>query len=60
MTPALDIDAVAVKFGGVQAVAGVSCTIARGEMVGLIGPNGAGKTTTVRTLGTLLAPSSGP
>ena len=28
-------------------------------MFGFLGPNGAGKTTTVRTLGTLIAPSSG-
>jgi ABC-type multidrug transport system ATPase subunit len=31
----------------------------RGEVFGFLGPNGAGKTTTVRTLGTLLAPTSG-
>jgi ABC-2 type transport system ATP-binding protein len=33
--------------------------IGRGEVFGFLGPNGAGKTTTVRTLGTLLAPTSG-
>jgi branched-chain amino acid transport system ATP-binding protein len=59
MTAALDIDAVAVKFGGVQAVDGVSCTIARGEMVGLIGPNGAGKTTLLKVIAGVLAPDSG-
>ncbi len=30
-----------------------------GEVFGFLGPNGAGKTTTVRTLGTLIAPTSG-
>lgn len=30
-----------------------------GEVFGFLGPNGAGKTTTVRTLGTLVAPTSG-
>jgi ABC-2 type transport system ATP-binding protein len=33
--------------------------VARGEVFGFLGPNGAGKTTTVRTLGTLIAPTSG-
>ena len=33
--------------------------VGRGEVFGFLGPNGAGKTTTVRTLGTLIAPTSG-
>jgi ABC-2 type transport system ATP-binding protein len=33
--------------------------VARGEVFGFLGPNGAGKTTTVRTLATLMAPTSG-
>lgn len=32
-------------FDGVTALAGFSCSVTRGEVVGLIGPNGAGKTT---------------
>ena len=32
-------------FGGVQAVADMSFSMERGELMGLIGPNGAGKTT---------------
>ena len=43
----------------VRAVAGISFTVARGEMVGLLGGNGAGKTTTMRILATLLRPTSG-
>jgi ABC-2 type transport system ATP-binding protein len=36
-----------------------SFEIGYGEVFGFLGPNGAGKTTTVRTLGTLIAPTSG-
>jgi branched-chain amino acid transport system ATP-binding protein len=59
MTSALQVDAVAIRFGGVQAVAGVSCSIARGDLVGLIGPNGAGKTTLLKIIAGLLAPDTG-
>jgi len=48
MTPALELDEIAVRFGGVHAVAGVSVAVAPGDFVGLIGPNGAGKTTLIR------------
>lgn len=43
----------------VEAVRGVSLTVARGEIFGLIGPNGAGKTTLLRMLGAILTPTSG-
>jgi ABC-2 type transport system ATP-binding protein len=39
--------------------ADLSLEVGRGEVFGFLGPNGAGKTTTVRTLGTLLAPTTG-
>lgn len=45
--------------GEVRAVDGVSFTVARGEIFGLLGANGAGKTTTLRTLATVLQPTSG-
>jgi branched-chain amino acid transport system ATP-binding protein len=45
VVPTLEVHDVTVRFGGIQAVGGVSLEIAPGEVVGIIGPNGAGKTT---------------
>jgi len=42
---ALQVDDVAVRFGAVVALDGVSFAVRRGEICGLIGPNGSGKTT---------------
>jgi len=47
------------RFGDRIAFQDVSFEIGYGEVFGFLGPNGAGKTTTVRTLGTLIAPTSG-
>jgi ABC-2 type transport system ATP-binding protein len=47
------------RYGDTVAVAGVSFTVARGEIFGYLGRNGSGKTTTVRMLTTLTRPSSG-
>jgi branched-chain amino acid transport system ATP-binding protein len=46
-------------FDGVQALRGVTLTLARGEVVGLIGPNGAGKSTLVNVLSGFDRPDDG-
>jgi len=58
-SPALSVEHLTKRFGDRAAFDDVSFTVGRGEVFGFLGPNGAGKTTTVRTLGTLLAPTSG-
>jgi ABC-2 type transport system ATP-binding protein len=57
--PAIEVDALAKTYGEVEAVRGVSFTVARGEVFGFLGPNGAGKTTTINMLCTLARPTSG-
>ncbi len=57
--PALSVQALSKHFGERIAFEDVSFEVGRGEVFGFLGPNGAGKTTTVRTLGTLIAPTSG-
>ena len=56
---AIEVSHLTKVFGGRTAGSDVSFSVASGEVFGFLGPNGAGKTTTVRTLGTLIAPSSG-
>ncbi len=57
--PAVSVEHLTKRFGDRIGFADVSFEVGRGEVFGFLGPNGAGKTTTVRTLGTLLAPTSG-
>lgn len=59
MSPIILVEDLHKRFGGTQALAGVSLSVEPGTVLGLLGPNGAGKTTTVRVLATLLAADEG-
>jgi branched-chain amino acid transport system ATP-binding protein len=55
----LEIDNLAVSYGSIAALGGISLKIEPGEVVTLIGGNGAGKSTTLRTISGLLSPRTG-
>jgi branched-chain amino acid transport system ATP-binding protein len=57
--PLLELRNVALRFGGIVALDGVSFTLEKGEILGLIGPNGAGKTTLFNCLSRLYTPNHG-
>jgi ABC-2 type transport system ATP-binding protein len=56
---AIDVSRLSKSYDGHQAVSDISFQVYAGEIFGLLGPNGAGKSTTLRTLITLLTPTSG-
>jgi branched-chain amino acid transport system ATP-binding protein len=58
-TPFLEVADVSKSFGGLKAVADVSFSMRRDEIVGLIGPNGAGKTTLLRLITGFLKAETG-
>jgi branched-chain amino acid transport system ATP-binding protein len=55
----LEIGNLSVWYGPVQALRGITLSVAEKEVVALIGSNGAGKSTTLRTVSGLLRPKSG-
>ena len=59
MTPAIEVDTVAKRYGEFTALGGVSLAIQQGEFFGLLGPNGAGKTTLISIIAGLTLATSG-
>jgi ABC-2 type transport system ATP-binding protein len=59
MPQVLEVTSLRKSFGDVQALCGISFSIAPGEIFGYLGPNGAGKTTTLRILTDLIHADAG-
>jgi ABC-2 type transport system ATP-binding protein len=57
--PAIQTQELAKRYGRIDALAGLTMTVPRGEVFGFLGPNGAGKTTAVKLLLGLVKPTSG-
>lgn len=57
--PAIQVDDLRYSYGEVEAVKGISFTVAPGEILGFLGPNGAGKSTTIKVLTGQLRPTGG-
>jgi branched-chain amino acid transport system ATP-binding protein len=55
----LEVRDVALRFGGIVALDGVSFALEEGQILGLIGPNGAGKTTLFNCVSRLYTPNRG-
>jgi branched-chain amino acid transport system ATP-binding protein len=59
-TPAmLAVDGLVVRYGGIEALHGVSLRVHTGEIVGVLGPNGAGKSSAMNGLMGLVRPARG-
>jgi ABC-2 type transport system ATP-binding protein len=58
-SPAIHTIELAKRYRETVALAGLSMTVARGEVFGFLGPNGSGKTTAVRLLLGLARPTGG-
>jgi len=56
---AIEINNLTKVYGNSRGITDISFTIEEGEIFGFIGPNGAGKSTTIRTLLSLIYPTSG-
>ncbi len=55
----LQVQDVSVRFGGIQALRGVSFDVQTGEIFSIIGPNGAGKTSMLNVISGFYRPDKG-
>lgn len=56
---ALRVEALAKRYGKVEALRGIDLCVQAGEIFGFLGPNGAGKSTTIRVVLDLIRPTAG-
>ncbi|MDQ0194158.1 ABC transporter ATP-binding protein [Paenibacillus wynnii] len=59
MKNVIEIDHLTKTYGKARGITNISFNVEEGEIFGFIGPNGAGKSTTIRTLLSLIYPTSG-
>jgi branched-chain amino acid transport system ATP-binding protein len=55
----MEVEEVAMRFGGIIALDAISFDVGEGDIVGLIGPNGAGKTTIFNVISRIYDPTGG-
>jgi len=59
MTPALEVESLTKRFGGITASDACSFSVEEGQLTGLIGPNGSGKTTVLNMVSGHVRPDGG-
>lgn len=55
----LEIQNVDKNFGGLAALSGISCSVRKGDILGIVGPNGAGKSTFFNVISGIFSPDRG-
>ena len=55
----LVLEGINLKFGGIEVLNNVTCSVQEGEVLGIIGPNGAGKTSLLNVISGVVSPSAG-
>jgi len=55
----LEVNNLAVEYGAIKAVKGISFKVGKGQIVAILGANGAGKSSTLRTISGIIKPKEG-